>query len=87
MHTRAAEEKLRLRLGTRVAHRRAGAQGARIEIDFGSEDELNRLYEHLTRDGRLKARLSWYKWMFCACEIWRKDLAPSAGGVLIRCQT
>jgi ParB family chromosome partitioning protein len=47
VHTRAAEEKLRLSLGTRVRINRKGA-GGRIEIDFGSEDELHRLYEHLT---------------------------------------
>ena len=27
-------------------------KGGRIEIDFGSEDELQRLYEHLTRPAR-----------------------------------
>ena len=47
VHTRAAEEKLRLTLGTRVRITRKG-KGGRIEIDFGSEDELQRLYEHLT---------------------------------------
>ena len=47
VHTRAAEEKLRLTLGTRVRINRKGS-GGRIEIDFGSEDELHRLYEHLT---------------------------------------
>jgi len=47
VHTRAAEEKLRMTLGTRVRIRRKGKAG-RIEIDFGSEDELQRLYEHLT---------------------------------------
>jgi ParB family transcriptional regulator, chromosome partitioning protein len=47
VHTRAAEEKLRLTLGTRVRINRKGA-GGRIEIDFSSEDELHRLYEHLT---------------------------------------
>jgi ParB family chromosome partitioning protein len=46
VHTRAAEEKLRLTLGTRVRINRKG-KGGRIEIDFGSEDELQRLYEHL----------------------------------------
>ena len=34
-------------LGTRVRISRKG-KGGRIEIDFGSEDELQRLYEHLT---------------------------------------
>jgi ParB family chromosome partitioning protein len=47
VHTRAAEEKLRLALGTRVRIARKG-KGGRIEIDFGSEDELHRLYEQLT---------------------------------------
>jgi len=47
VHTRAAEEKLRMTLGTRVRINRRGS-GGRIEIDFGSEDELQRLYEHLT---------------------------------------
>jgi ParB family chromosome partitioning protein len=47
VHTRAAEEKLRLVLGTRVRIVRRGERG-RIEIDFGSEDELIRLYEQLT---------------------------------------
>ena len=47
VHTRAAEEKLRMTLGTRVRINRKG-QGGRIEIDFGSEDELQRLYEALT---------------------------------------
>ena len=47
VHTRAAEEKLRMTLGTRVRIARRG-RGGRIEIDFTSEDELQRLYEHLT---------------------------------------
>ena len=47
VHTRAAEERLRLALGTRVRIVRHGANG-RIEIDFGSEDELIRIYEQLT---------------------------------------
>jgi ParB family chromosome partitioning protein len=47
VHTRAAEEKLRMVLGTRVRINRKG-KGGKIEIDFGSEDELQRLYEHLT---------------------------------------
>ena len=47
VHTRAAEDRLRLMLGTRVRIVRHGAKG-RIEIDFGSEDELIRLYEQLT---------------------------------------
>src|SRR4051812_47727284 len=47
VHTRAAEDRLRLVLGTRVRIVRRGPKG-RIEIDFGSEDELIRLYEQLT---------------------------------------
>jgi ParB family chromosome partitioning protein len=47
IHTRAAEERLRLALGTRVRIVRQGTRG-RIEIDFGSEEELIRIYEQLT---------------------------------------
>jgi len=47
VHTRAAEDRLRLLLGTRVRIVRSGARG-RIEIDFASEDELIRIYEQLT---------------------------------------
>jgi ParB family chromosome partitioning protein len=47
VHTRAAEEKLRFALGTRVRILRRGKKG-KIEIDFQSEDELHRLYEQLT---------------------------------------
>jgi ParB family chromosome partitioning protein len=47
VHTRAAEERLRFVLGTRVRIARKRKGGA-IEIDFTSEDELNRLYELLT---------------------------------------
>jgi ParB family chromosome partitioning protein len=47
VHTRAAEERIRFALGTKVRIVRRG-QGGTIEIDFGSEDELNRLYEMLT---------------------------------------
>jgi len=47
VHTRAAEDKLRLALGTRVRIVRRGTRG-RIEIPFGSEDELIRIYEQLT---------------------------------------
>jgi ParB family chromosome partitioning protein len=46
VHTRAAEDKLRLALGTRVRINRRG-KGGRIEIDFLDEDELQRLYERL----------------------------------------
>jgi ParB family chromosome partitioning protein len=47
VHTRAAEDRMRFALGTKVRIRRRG-QGGIIEIDFGSETELNRLYEHIT---------------------------------------
>jgi len=47
VHTRAAEERLRLALGTRVRIVRKGKAG-RIEIDFGSEDELIRIFDQLT---------------------------------------
>jgi ParB family chromosome partitioning protein len=47
VHTRAAEERLRLALGTMVRIVRKGTRG-RIEIDFKSEDELIRIYESLT---------------------------------------
>ena len=47
VHTRAAEEKLRLSLGTRVRIARRG-KGGRIEIDFSNEDDLQRIYEYLT---------------------------------------
>lgn len=46
VHTRAAEEQLRLALGTRVRIVRRGTKG-RIEIDFVSEDELIRLFDAL----------------------------------------
>lgn len=47
VHTRAAEERLRFSLGTPVEISRKG-KGGRIEIEFTSEDELQRLYELLT---------------------------------------
>jgi len=46
-NTRAAEDRLKLALGTRARIVRRG-QGGRIEIDFASEEELQRLYETLT---------------------------------------
>jgi len=50
VHTRAAEDRLKLLLGTRVRIVRNGARG-RIEIDFVSEDELIRIYEQITDRG------------------------------------
>jgi len=47
VHTRAAEERLRFSLGTRVRIVRKG-KGGRVEIDFASEEELQRIYETLT---------------------------------------
>ena len=47
VHTRAAEERLRVALGTPVRIVRRGGQG-RIEISFKSEDELIRIFEQLT---------------------------------------
>jgi ParB family transcriptional regulator, chromosome partitioning protein len=46
VHTRAAEERLRLQFGTRVRIVRQGTRG-RIEFDFGSEAELIRLFDQL----------------------------------------
>jgi len=50
VHTRAAEDRLRFALGTKVRIVRRGAGGT-VEVDFSSESELNRLYEQLT-DGK-----------------------------------
>ncbi len=47
VHTRAAEEQLRLALGTSVEIKRRG-QGGSVEIAFSNEDELQRIYEYLT---------------------------------------
>lgn len=46
-NTRAAEERLRFTLGTRVRILRKGS-GGKIEIEYASEDELQRLFELLT---------------------------------------
>ena len=46
-NTRAAEEQLKLALGTRVRIVRKG-KGGRIEVDFTNEEELQRLFEKLT---------------------------------------
>ena len=50
-NTRAAEERLRAALGTRVEIVRRGA-GGQIRIRFASEAELNRIYEALVRHQR-----------------------------------
>jgi ParB family chromosome partitioning protein len=47
VHTRAAEEQLKLALGTPVEIKRKG-KGGTIAISFTSENELQRLYEYLT---------------------------------------
>jgi len=47
VHTRAAEDRLKMLLGTRVRIVRQGT-GGRIEIDFNSEDELIRIFDLLT---------------------------------------
>ena len=47
VHTQAAQDRLRVALGTRVRIVRKGRKG-RIEIDFASEDELQRLFERLS---------------------------------------
>ena len=47
VHVRAAEEQLRLSLGTPVAIKRRG-KGGTIAISFTNETELQRLYEYLT---------------------------------------
>ena len=55
VHTRAAEDRMRFALGTKVRIVRPAGQdaerpdrGGTIEIDFLSESELNRLYQQLT---------------------------------------
>ena len=47
VHTRAAEEKLRFALGSRVRIVRRGG-GGHLEIEFTSEEELQRLYQRIT---------------------------------------
>ena len=48
VHVRAAEEQLRLSLGTPVEIKRRG-KGGTIAITFTNETELQRLYEYLTK--------------------------------------
>ncbi len=48
VHTRAAEEQMRLSLGTRVQIVRRG-KGGSVRIHFRSEDELQRIYETVVR--------------------------------------
>ena len=47
VHTKAAEDRLRFALGAKVRIVRRG-DGGSIEIDFGNETELQRLYDMLT---------------------------------------
>jgi ParB family transcriptional regulator, chromosome partitioning protein len=46
VHTRAAEDRLRFALGTPVRIVRK-SKGGRIEVDFRSEEELQRLYDQI----------------------------------------
>src|SRR6185503_2080453 len=46
VHTRAAEDRLRFALGTAVRILRK-QKGGKIEVDFKSEDELQRLFDQL----------------------------------------
>jgi ParB family chromosome partitioning protein len=48
-NTRAAEDRLKVALGTTHVRIVRKAKGGRIEVDFGDEDELQRLYETMTR--------------------------------------
>ena len=50
VHTRAAEDRMRFALGAKVRIVRRGSGGV-IQIDFGSENELNRIYELLVARG------------------------------------
>jgi hypothetical protein len=52
VHTRAAEDRLRFALGTKVRILRR-AEGGTIEIQFASEAELHRIYEYLTDSNHL----------------------------------
>jgi ParB family chromosome partitioning protein len=52
-NTRAAEERLKAALGTKVGIRRR-ARGGTLEIAFANEAELNRLFEWLVRSGRTR---------------------------------
>jgi ParB family transcriptional regulator, chromosome partitioning protein len=52
VHTRAAEDRLRFALGTKVRIVRGGSGSGAIEISFGSESELNRLYAQLLETSR-----------------------------------
>ena len=47
VHTRAAEDRMRFALGTKVRIVRRG-NGGTVEVDFTSESELHRIYELIT---------------------------------------
>ncbi|MGE5358171.1 MAG: ParB/RepB/Spo0J family partition protein [Bacteroidales bacterium] len=47
VHTRAAEEQMRLSIGSKVKIVRKG-KGGTVRIDFKSEDDLQRIYERIT---------------------------------------
>jgi ParB family transcriptional regulator, chromosome partitioning protein len=47
VHTRAAEDKMHFALGAKVAIRRRG-HGGTVEIQFTSENELNRIFDAIT---------------------------------------
>ncbi len=47
VHTRAAEEQMRLSLGTRVKIVRRG-KGGSVRIEFTNEEDLQRIYERIT---------------------------------------
>jgi ParB family transcriptional regulator, chromosome partitioning protein len=51
-NTRAAEERLRAALGTRIEIARRGRGAGEIRLAFSNEAELNRLFELLLRGGR-----------------------------------
>jgi ParB family chromosome partitioning protein len=53
-NTRAAEERLRAALGTRVSIRRRGKGGV-LAIAFSGESELNRIFDLLVRNARARA--------------------------------
>ena len=48
-NTRAAEDRLKVALGTTHVRIIRKGEGGRVEVDFASEEELQRLYEILTR--------------------------------------
>jgi ParB family chromosome partitioning protein len=49
-NTRAAEDRLKVALGTTHVRIIRKGQRGRIEVDFANEEELQRLYETMTRE-------------------------------------